>query len=63
MVRFAFEEMKLNRLVRIVHPKNKRSFRLIEKLGMEMEPAPAAWAPDWMETLVNPQATDIPALE
>jgi [ribosomal protein S5]-alanine N-acetyltransferase len=56
LVRYAFEELYLIRLVSIVHPKNKRSLHLLEKLGMQLEPAPSAWAPDWMGTLLNPQS-------
>lgn len=37
LVRYGFEELGLRRIVAITHPENKRSQRVIEKLGMRSE--------------------------
>jgi ribosomal-protein-alanine N-acetyltransferase len=51
---FAFERMRLLRLVTVTHPDNKRSVRLLERLGFCLGPAPAAFKPSIIGILTNP---------
>lgn len=53
LIRFAFEEMNLLRLVTITHPDNQRSVRLLERLGFTIAPGPERWAPQVIAVLVN----------
>ena len=53
MLRFAFEAMRLQRIVTITDPQNEPSIRLLKRLGMRIEDAPPRWAGDLMATLVN----------
>lgn len=55
MVQFAFETLRLARLVTITAAGNAASIKLLQRLGMLLEPAPSAWAGDLMATLVNPR--------
>jgi len=54
LVRFAFEEIRLLRLVTITHPDNRRSVKLLERLGFVIGPAPRAWNPHVLGILTNP---------
>ncbi len=56
LIRFAFEEMHLLRLVTITHPDNRRSVKLLERLGFSIGPAPHAWHPHVLGILTNPAA-------
>jgi [ribosomal protein S5]-alanine N-acetyltransferase len=37
VMRYAFDQLKLERLIALVRPKNERSIRVLEKLGMQRE--------------------------
>lgn len=54
LIRFAFEEMNLLRLVTVTHPDNQRSVRLLQRLGFTIAPGPERWAPHVMAVLLNP---------
>lgn len=56
LISFAFEEMHLLRLVTITHPDNRRSVRLLERLGFVIGPAPRAWNPHVLGILTHPAA-------
>lgn len=51
---FAFQRMRLLRLVTVTHPDNTRSVRLLERLGFCLGPAPAAFKPNIIGILTNP---------
>ena len=53
MIRFAFVEMRLARIVTITDEKNAPSIKLLERLGMRLEPAPPSWAGSLTATLEN----------
>ena len=53
MLRFAFEEMRLARIVTITDGKNLPSIRLLRRLGMRIEEAPPSWAGLLTGTLEN----------
>ena len=53
LIGFAFDTLRLNRLVTITAQDNIESIRLLERLGMRVEPAPAAWPGMAMATLEN----------
>jgi RimJ/RimL family protein N-acetyltransferase len=54
MLEFAFKEMHLGRIVTVVSKDNESSIRLMRKLGMRIEKAPASWSEDLIGTLENP---------
>lgn len=54
MIRFAFGEMNLLRLVTITHPDNQRSIRLLQRLGFVITPGPERWLPHVAAFLINP---------
>ncbi len=54
LIRFAFEEMNLLRLVTITQPDNRRSIGLLQRLGFTIAPGPERWAPRVMAVLLNP---------
>jgi RimJ/RimL family protein N-acetyltransferase len=54
VVDFAFQRMRLLRLVTVTHPENARSVRLMERLGFCLAPAPAAYKPNIIGILTNP---------
>jgi RimJ/RimL family protein N-acetyltransferase len=56
MLRFAFDTLRLNRIVTITGQDNQRSLKLLARLGMRVEPAPAAWPGMLMGTLDNDRA-------
>ncbi len=53
MLRFAFEYMRLARLVICPRRENRRSIRVLERLGSRFEQAPPKWAADVMAILDN----------
>lgn len=53
MIRFAFDQMRLGRLVTITDKQNQESIRLLERLGMHIEDAPPAWDGMLTATLEN----------
>lgn len=53
MLRFAFETLRLQRIVTITDSQNEPSIRLLQRLGMQIEAAPPRWAGDLTATLVN----------
>ena len=53
MIRFAFEEMRLARIVTITDNKNLPSIRLLRRLSMRIEEAPPSWAGSLTGTLEN----------
>ncbi|MCA9964945.1 MAG: GNAT family N-acetyltransferase [Anaerolineales bacterium] len=55
---FAFEDMRLHRIVTIADAANGRSLALMRRLGMTLEPAPPSWAGEMMGTVVNPKMRD-----
>ena len=55
LIRFAFDELRLARLVTITQPTNTSSIMLLERLGMRIEAAPASWEDTVMATLDNDQ--------
>ncbi len=54
LIHFAFEDIHLLRLVTITHPENRRSVKLLERLGFYIGPAPPAWNPHVLGILTNP---------
>ena len=56
LVDFAFDEMRLLRLVTITQPDNARSLGLLRQLGFSIGPAPDAWQPHVVGILTNPAA-------
>lgn len=54
LIRFAFEEMNLLRLVTITHPDNVRSVNLLQRLSFCPAPGPTKWTPHLMAVLLNP---------
>ena len=57
MLRFAFDELRLTRIVTITQGDNQPSLRLLGKLGAQIEPVPPCWLPGVMGTIHNPVAT------
>lgn len=55
MIRFAFDEMRLIRIVTITDSNNTNSIKLLQRLGMRIEAAPLRWANFLMATLTNDQ--------
>ncbi len=53
MIRFAFDQMQLQRIVTITDKQNQESIRLLERLGMRIADAPPAWEGMLMATLEN----------
>ena len=53
MLRFAFDEMRLARIVTITATENTASIKLLEALGMQIAPAPSSWAGSLTGTLQN----------
>lgn len=56
LARFAFDSMRLTQLVTITDKRNSGSIRLLERLGMRVEPAPPSWPGMNMGTLANDRA-------
>jgi ribosomal-protein-alanine N-acetyltransferase len=56
LIGFAFETLRLNRLVTITAQENAESIRLLERLGMRIDSAPPAWRGMVMGTLENQPA-------
>ena len=50
---FAFQNLRLERIVTITQPENAPSIKLLERLGMRLAPAPPAWPDALMATLEN----------
>lgn len=55
LVNFAFEQMRLARLVTVTQPENQRSIRLLCRLGMTIAPAPDKWKQEVIGVLLNPR--------
>ena len=55
MIRFAFDEMHLLRIVTLTDQHNERSIRLLQRLGMRIENAPPKWAGSMIGILENDQ--------
>ncbi len=55
MIRFAFDEMRLMRIITITHKDNTNSIKLLQRLGMRIEAAPERWVGFLMATLTNDQ--------
>lgn len=53
LIDFAFRTLRLARIVTITQPNNAPSIRLLQRLGMQIAPAPAAWPDTIMATLEN----------
>jgi RimJ/RimL family protein N-acetyltransferase len=53
LIGFAFDTLRLARIVTITHRENTPSIKLLERLGMRLEPAPAAWPGMLAATLEN----------
>jgi RimJ/RimL family protein N-acetyltransferase len=53
MIRFAFDKLRLARLVTVTHRDNQPSIRLMERLGMRIEAAPPQWPDDLIGILEN----------
>lgn len=56
LVRFAFDQMRLQRIVTITDQHNEPSIRLLQRLGMRIEAAPSSWAGNLTATLDNDRA-------
>ena len=56
MVYFAFETMRLQRIVTVTPEGNAPSIRLLQRLGMKIEAAPPEWEGDVIGLLSNPNA-------
>jgi len=54
MISYAFEDLSLGRLVTVVSRENEPSIRLMKKIGMNIEEAPASWPNDLLGILENP---------
>jgi RimJ/RimL family protein N-acetyltransferase len=54
LVDFAFNRMRLLRLVTVTHPDNTRSVRFLDRLGFCLGPAPAPFRPNIIGILTNP---------
>ena len=55
LIDFAFERMRLVRLVTVTQPDNLHSLRLLQRLGMTLAPAPDPWKPAVIGVLLNPR--------
>lgn len=53
MLDWAFDDLRLHRIVTITDKNNEPSKRLMERLGMRIEPAPPEWPDDLTGTLEN----------
>jgi RimJ/RimL family protein N-acetyltransferase len=53
MIRFAFDEMRLARIVTITATENTPSIKLTQALGMRIDPAPPSWIGSMTGTLQN----------
>lgn len=53
MIRFAFDQMRLLRIVTITNQNNEPSIHLLQRLGMRLEDAPPSWAGSLTATLDN----------
>jgi ribosomal-protein-alanine N-acetyltransferase len=53
MMRFAFDQMRLLRIVTITDQQNASSIHLLQRLGMRLETAPPSWEGMLMATLDN----------
>jgi ribosomal-protein-alanine N-acetyltransferase len=58
MLRFAFDEMHLARIVTITDHRNTESIRLLARLGMRLEPAGPHWPTMLAAILERPPAAD-----
>ncbi len=56
LVDFAFDEMRLLRIVTVTQPENARSLRLLRRLKFSIGPGPDAWQPHVLGILTNPAA-------
>jgi RimJ/RimL family protein N-acetyltransferase len=54
LLKYSFEELHLRRIVTVVSKDNEPSVRLLRKLGMKIENAPASWPDDLIGILENP---------
>lgn len=57
MIRFAFDRMRLLRIVTITDQQNVQSIQLLQRLGMRLEAAPTSWEGMLMATLDNDRIT------
>jgi RimJ/RimL family protein N-acetyltransferase len=57
MIRFAFDQMRLLRIVTITDQQNTSSIHLLQRLGMRLEAAPPSWSGSLMATLDNDRST------
>ncbi len=57
MIRFAFDQMRLLRIVTITDQQNTSSVHLLQRLGMRLEAAPPSWSGSLMATLDNDRST------
>lgn len=55
LIEFAFNEMRLVRIVTVTHKDNVASLRLMARLGMKLDTAPSAWPDDVIGILKNPR--------
>lgn len=55
---FAFQRMRLRRIVTVTQPGNQRSISLLLRLGMRMESGPAAWPDSVLGILDHPEETE-----
>jgi RimJ/RimL family protein N-acetyltransferase len=58
MIRFAFEEMRLARIVTVTDRRNEPSIRLLRRLGMTMEEGPDGWPDSLLGVLHNDRRKD-----
>lgn len=56
LARYAFDEMRLLRLVTVTQPDNLRSLKLLTRLGFCLAPAPEKWPHEVIGVLSNPLA-------
>jgi RimJ/RimL family protein N-acetyltransferase len=57
MIQFAFDQMRLLRIVTITDQQNTPSINLLQRLGMRLEAAPPSWQGSLMATLDNDRLT------
>lgn len=53
LIDFAFQEMGVTKLIGLTDPENERSIRLLQRLGMQFQPAPRSWSRSLIGILEN----------
>lgn len=58
LIRMAFEEMNLLRLVAVIEPGDQHFQSLLKRLGFALAPGPDSWPPKIIGVLVNPACSN-----